>query len=154
MERISTPQPFVFKKMAVAIVVVLIIAAIHIFRVGSYLTGKLFIWYYSFFSDIIIPIGIYILICVNDYLIPGLGKWQTKAALVFGVAAASEIAQGFGLPILGATFDPLDFVMFGVGTFCAVGLDKLFSKVFSFWSFGEKKVPTGETLVRQSKMWE
>ena len=143
MERKLTPQPYIFKKMTVAIIVVLIIALIHIFRVGTYFSGKLFIWYYSFFSDIIIPIGIYTLLCVNDYLIPGLDKWQTKAALVFGVAAASEIAQGFGLPILGATFDPLDFVMFGVGTLCAVGLDKLFSMVFPFWTFGEKKVPTG-----------
>jgi hypothetical protein len=134
MEDKLTPQPFIFKKMSVALAVVLIIALIHIFRVGTYFSGKLFIWYYSFFSDIIIPIGIYILICVNDHLIPGLDKWQTKAAIVFGIAAASEIAQAFGIPILGSTFDPLDFLMFGVGTLCAVGLDKLFSRVFSFWS--------------------
>jgi hypothetical protein len=43
----------------------------------------------------------------------------------------------------GSTFDPLDFVMFGLGIFIAIGLDYLFSRVFSFWSFGDEKVTTG-----------
>jgi hypothetical protein len=135
----ESPVPefhFNFKRMAVAIVVILLIAAIHIFRVGSYLSGRLFIFYYSFFSDIVIPIAIYFLLCINDITLPFLKGWMTKAILVFLIAMATEIAQGFGIPLLGNTFDILDFVMFGIGTLIAVGLDKLFSKVFSFWSFG------------------
>ena len=134
---------FNFKRMAVAIVVILLIAAIHIFRVGSYLSGRLFIYYYSFFSDIVIPIAIYFLLCINDITLPFLKGWMTKAILVFLIAMATEIAQGFGIPLLGNTFDILDFVMFGIGTLIAVGLDKLFSKVFYFWSFGDEQVPTG-----------
>ena len=121
----------------------LLIAAIHIFRVGTYFSGKLFILYYSYFSDIVIPIGIYFMLCINDTSIPSLGNWRTKAVIVFLIAAATEVAQAFGIPLLGSTFDPLDFVMFGVGTLLAVGLDKLFSRVFSFWSFGDEKMPTG-----------
>jgi len=135
----ESPVPefrFNFKRMAVAIVVILLIAAIHIFRVGSYLSGRLFIFYYSFFSDIVIPIAIYFLLCINDITLPFLKGWMTKAILVFLIAMATEIAQGFGIPLLGNTFDILDVVMFGIGTLIAVGLDKLFSKVFSFWSFG------------------
>ena len=135
----ESPVPefrFNFKRMAVAIVVILLIAAIHIFRVGSYLSGRRFIFYYSFFSDIVIPIAIYFLLCINDITLPFLKGWMTKAILVFLIAMATEIAQGFGIPLLGNTFDILDFVMFGIGTLIAVGLDKLFSKVFSFWSFG------------------
>jgi hypothetical protein len=135
----ESPVPefrFNFKRTAVAIVVILLIAAIHIFRVGSYLSGRLFIFYYSFFSDIVIPIAIYFLLCINDITLPFLKGWMTKAILVFLIAIATEIAQGFGIPLLGNTFDILDFVMFGIGTLIAVGLDKLFSKVFSFWSFG------------------
>jgi hypothetical protein len=142
----ESPVPefrFNFKRMAVAIVVILLIAAIHIFRVGSYLSGRLFIYYYSFFSDIVIPIAIYFLLCINDITLPFLKGWMTKAILVFLIAMATEIAQGFGIPLLGNTFDILDFVMFGIGTLIAVGLDKLFSKVFYFWSFGDEKVPTG-----------
>jgi len=122
--------------MTVAIGVILLIAVIHIFRFGSYLSGRLFILYYSFFSDIVIPIAIYFLLCINDITLPFLKGWMTKAILVFLIAMATEIAQGFGIPLLGNTFDILDFVMFGIGTLIAVGLDKLFSKVFSFWSFG------------------
>ncbi|MGB7055699.1 MAG: hypothetical protein WBE28_10310 [bacterium] len=142
----DSPVPefrFNFKRMAVAIVVILLIAAIHIFRVGSYLSGRLFIYYYSFFSDIVIPIAIFFLLCINDITLPFLKGWMTKAILVFLIAMATEIAQGFGIPLLGNTFDILDFVMFGIGTLIAVGLDKLFSKVFYFWSFGDEKVPTG-----------
>jgi hypothetical protein len=129
--------------MIVPIAVMLFIAAIHIFRIGTYFSGKLFILYYSFFSDIVIPIGIYFLLCMDAVFIPRLKNWKTKAAVVFVIAAATEIAQAFGIPLLGNTFDPLDFVMFGVGIFIAVGLDKLFSRVFYFWSFGDEKVPTG-----------
>ena len=143
MEEKSTLQPYLVKKMIVPIAVMLFIAAIHIFRIGTYFSGKLFILYYSFFSDIVIPIGIYFLLCMNAVFIPRLKNWKTKAAIVFVIAAATEIAQAFGIPLLGNTFDPLDFVMFGVGIFIAVGLDKLFSRVFYFWSFGDEKVPTG-----------
>ena len=135
----ESPVPefrFNFKRMAVAIVVILLVAAIHVFRVGSYLSGRLFIIYYSFFSDIVIPIAIYFLLCINDITLPFLKGWMRKAILVFLIAIATEIAQGFGIPLLGNTFDILDFFMFGIGTLIAVGLDKLFSKVFSFWSFG------------------
>jgi hypothetical protein len=143
MEEKSTLQPYLVKKMIVPIAVVLFIAAIHIFRIGTYFSGKLFILYYSFFSDIVIPIGIYFMLCMNAVFIPRLKNWKTKAAIVFVIAAATEIAQASGIPLLGNTFDPLDFVMFGVGIFIAVGLDKLFSRVFYFWSFGDEKVPTG-----------
>jgi len=131
---------FNFRRMAVAIAMVLLIAAVHIFRVGSYLSGKLFVLYYSYFSDIVIPIAIYFLLCISDITLPFLRGWRTKAAIVFLIAAATEIAQGFGMPLLGNTFDPLDFVMFGIGTLIAVGLDKLFSMVFPFWSFGAAEV--------------
>jgi hypothetical protein len=129
-----------FKRMMAAILVVLIIAAVHIFRVGSYLSGLLFVLYYSFFSDIVIPIAIYFLLCMNDATLPILESWKTKAALVFSIAATTEIAQAFGIPLLGNTFDILDFVMFAVGTSIAVGLDKAFSRVLPFWSFEDESL--------------
>jgi len=143
MEEKPTLQPYLLQRMVVVITVLLIIAAIHIFRVGTYFSGELFILYYSFFSDIVIPIGIYFMLCINAVWVPYLKNWKTKAAIVFVVAAATEIAQAFGIPILGSTFDPLDFVMFGVGVFIAVGLDYLFSRVLPFWSFGDENAPTG-----------
>ena len=140
LENNTTVQKNLIKKVVVAVVLLLFIAAIHIFRLGTYLSGNLFIWYYSFFSDIIIPIGIYFMLCINDVSIPLLKSWKTKAAIVFAIAVATEISQAFGVPLLGVTFDPLDFVMFAVGVFIAVVLDKLFSMVFPFWSFGDEKL--------------
>ena len=139
----ESPVPqfrFNFRRMAVAILVILLIAAIHIFRVGSFLSGRLFVLYYSFFSDIVIPIAIYFLLCINDITLPFLKGWKTKAILVFLIAIATEIAQGYGIHLLGNTFDILDFVMFGIGTVIAVGLDNLFSKAFTFWPFGADRV--------------
>ena len=139
----ESPVPqfrFNFRRMTVAILVILLIAAIHIFRVGSFLSGRLFVLYYSFFSDIVIPIAIYFLLCINDITLPFLKGWRTKATLVFLIATATEIAQGIGIPLLGNTFDIVDFVMFGIGTVIAVGLDNLFSKAFTFWPFGADRV--------------
>ena len=134
MEKKSTVPEFRFnfKRMAVAAVVILLIATIHIFRVGSYLSGRLFILYYSYFSDIVIPIAIYFLLCINDITFPFLRSWLVKAMLVLLLASASEIAQGFGIPLLGNTFDFLDFIMFFIGTLIAVGLDnRLINSIFN-----------------------
>jgi hypothetical protein len=54
-----------------------------------------------------------------------LRDWRVKAVLVFGAASAAEVLQAFGVPLLGRTFDPLDFVMFGVGVLLAALVDRL-----------------------------
>lgn len=55
-------------------------------------------------------------------------------------AAGVELAQYLGLPLLGRTFDPLDFVMYASGVFLAAFLDTvLFPRVFCFW----KEEPDG-----------
>jgi O-antigen/teichoic acid export membrane protein len=54
--------------------------------------------------------------------------------LVFGIGASVEIAQFFGVPLLGRTFDPLDFVMYAAGVTLAAVLDMLvFPKTLRFW---------------------
>jgi hypothetical protein len=56
---------------------------------------------------------------------------------VFGTASAAEILQGFGVPILGRTFDPLDFLMFALGVFVAVVLDRIaLPATFRWWHAG------------------
>ena len=113
----------------------LVIALIHVFRVGTYLDGMLFTLYYSYFSDIIIPFGMYFLLCLNDVSIRFLQDWWVKALLVFATASLTEVMQAFGVPLLGQTFDPLDFVMFGVGVLLAAFVDGvLFNRVLPFWS--------------------
>ena len=104
--------------------IMLIIALIHAFRVGTYLPGKMFTLYYSYFSDIVVPFGMYFLLFMADVHIRFLRDWRVKAMLVFGVASSTELMQAFGVPLLGRTFDPLDFVMFGAGVLLAVLTDR------------------------------
>ena len=119
----------------VIVAVMLVIALIHAFRVGSYLNGVAFTLYYSYFSDIVVPFGMYFLLCLNERSIPLLWDWRVKATLVFTIASSTEIAQAFGVPLLGRTFDPLDFVMFAAGTMLAAFVDRVvFMRVFRFWS--------------------
>jgi hypothetical protein len=103
----------------------LIIAIVHIFRLGSYLSGEAYILYYSYASDIIIPIGVYFLLCMNDMQIQILEKWYVKALGVFILATFIEIMQAFGIYLVGITFDVIDIVMFGIGVLIAVFLDKI-----------------------------
>ena len=125
---------------AVAIGVMLVIAAAHAFRLGKYLSGSWFRYYYSFFSDIVLPFGVYFLLCLNDARVPLLRSWAVKCALVFGIAAAAEVCQAFGIPMLGTTFDPLDFVMYAVGVTTAAVIERqLLSRFFGFWTLKESK---------------
>jgi hypothetical protein len=97
--------------------------------------GSLFTLYYSYFSDIVIPFGMYFLLCLNDVFVRFLRDWRVKAMLVFGVASSVEVMQAFGIPLLGQTFDPLDFVMFGGGVLLAALVDRfLFGRLFSCWT--------------------
>jgi hypothetical protein len=122
-------------KTAVGVSIMLLIAAIHLFRVGTYLPGSLFGLYYGYFSDIIIPFGFYFLLWMNDVHVPFLRDWRVKAMLVFGVSSSTEVLQAFGVPLLGRTFDPLDFVMFGVGVMLAVLVDRvLLDRLLPRWS--------------------
>jgi len=122
-------------KTAVVVGVILVIALIHLFKVGSYLDGKLFTLFRCYFLDIAIAFGMYFLLCVDLVRIRFLQDWRMKALLVFLVASAIEALQAVGIPLLGRTYDPYDFLMFGVGALSAALLDRaLFARIFSFWS--------------------
>ena len=112
------------------------IALIHIFRVGQYFTGDLFTYYYSYASDIMIPFGLYFLLCINESTMRFLRKWYVKALFIFGITTIIEILQLFGVYIVGVTFDILDILMYAIGVMIAVLSDRLIIKGFiPFWDF-------------------
>ena len=122
------------RRLAVVFSIVALIAAVHILRIGSYLQGELYNFYYSYFSDFIIPFGYYFLLCANEPHIPFLRRWPVKLAIAFLTPSIAETCQYFGLPVLGSTFDPLDYVIYGMGAISAVAVDtQVFSRVFGFW---------------------
>ena len=115
--------------------ILLVIALVHILRVGTYLRGSLFTLYYSYFSDIVVPFGMYFLLYLDAGRVRLLRDWRVRALLVFGVASFTEVLQAFGVPLLGQTFDPLDFLMFGGGVLVAVLVDRfLFDRLLPWWT--------------------
>jgi len=124
-----------FGRTIVVVSIMLTIAAVHFLRLGTLFEGRLFTLYYGYFSDIIVPFGMYFLLCINDASLRFLRDWRIKAVIVFTISSLTEVGQAFGVPLLGQTFDPMDFVMFGVGVLLAVMVDRLlFVRIFSFWS--------------------
>jgi len=122
------------KKIGLVICIQLAIAAIHSFRMGQLFHGQLYILYYGYFSDIILPFGLYFLLCINELSFPFLKDWKVKAGLTFLIPAIAETCQYFGIPVLGSTFDPLDYLMYGTGALMAAFVDiQIFARYFKFW---------------------
>ncbi len=125
-----------FKRLAVILSIVVLTAAVHIFRPGSYLQGEWYSFYYSYFSDFILPFTCYFLLCMPGQYIPILRRWEVKFALAFLIPSIAETCQYFGIPVLGVTFDLLDYFMYGIGALSAAVVDtQLFSRVFDFWAW-------------------
>ena len=87
----------------------------------------------GYLIDILLPLSLYFLLCLVDVAL--LRTWVAKSLLVFGIGASVEIAQFFGVPLLGRTFDPVDFAMYGLGVTLAAILDTMvFPRIFGFWT--------------------
>jgi hypothetical protein len=123
-------------RMIIGFSILTVIALIHIFRVGQYLKGNLFTYYYSYASDIMIPFGLYFLLCINESTMRFFRKWYVKALFIFGTTTIIEILQLFGVYIVGVTFDILDILMYAIGVMIAVLSDRLiFKRFIPFWDF-------------------
>ncbi len=120
----------------IGISIMLAIAAMHGFRIGQYLNGKSYIIYYSFASDLILPIGAYFMLSMIEIQFRFLQKWYVKALIVFGVMTFSEVMQAYGFYFFGVTFDMLDILMFGIGVLIAVLLDtQIFNRLIPHWKY-------------------
>jgi hypothetical protein len=108
----------------------ILIALIHFFT-GSNYKGPYPEFVNGYLLDILGPFGFYFLLSLIKF--PLLKSWIVRGILVFGVASFVEIAQFFGVPIFAQTFDPVDFVMFGMGVMLATILDIIvFPRIFDF----------------------
>ena len=135
-------------RIIVGLSILTIIALIHIFRVGSYLHGDLYLLYYSYVSDLIIPFGVYFLLCINEITIRVLQKWYIKAAFIIGITTLAEILQLFGVYALGITFDPIDILMYVSGVGIAVIFDRLlFKRYIPFWDLKKPDKKNNKTLL-------
>jgi len=121
-------------RLIVGIIIIIIIALIHIFRVGSYLNGDLYLLYYSYASDLILPFGAYFYLCISELYIKIFQKWYVKAAFIIGITTLAEILQLLGVYALGITFDPVDILIYVLGVGIAIILDRLiFKRFIQYW---------------------
>jgi len=131
----------VMKRKTVIVGMLFIIAFLHIVGIGSWLSGYWRNIYSSYFSDVALPFSFYFLLCANQFRLPLLRHWIAKAAIVFALASAAETFQYFGVYALGVTFDPVDYLMYGVGVMLAAVVDtQVFSRIFKFWMIQPQEV--------------
>lgn len=123
-------------RVILSVTIELVIAAVHLFRLGNLMKGEWYVWYYSWASDLMIPLGAYFLLSINEIQLPFLRKWYVKVLIVFFVMTFSEIMQIFGIYFFGVTYDPVDIFMFGAGALIAAFLDKqIFERIVPCWRY-------------------
>lgn len=133
-----TQNPHYRIRMILGGVVLLVIAAIHYFRLGSYLNGDAHLVYYSYASDFLLPFGAYFFLTMNEMQYPVLRNWIVKAWTVFGGVAILEMLQFFSIFLIGDTFDPMDILVYGMGVGLAAFLDvQTLPAQFSDWVIPE-----------------
>lgn len=116
----------------IVIVAVMVTTALLHFVTGSDYGGPFPLFVNGYMIDILLPFAFYLLLCLSDNAL--LNSWIVKGLLIFSAAAAVELAQYNGLPLLGRTFDPWDIFMYGLGVLLAILCDMvLFPRIFSFW---------------------
>ena len=126
----ATPQ--MIRKRVVIVSLTIPIALLH-FATGNHYRGPYPGFVNGYLLDILVPFAFYFLLCLNEFSL--LRHWIVKSILVFGAGSSVEIAQFFGVPIFGRTFDPVDFIMYGIGVILAAILDTtVFPRIFEFWT--------------------
>jgi hypothetical protein len=65
---------------------------------------------------------------------PILKHWEANLAIAFLMPSMGETCRYLGIPVLGSTFDLLDYFMYRIGAVSAVVVDtQVFSRIFGFW---------------------
>jgi hypothetical protein len=121
------------KKRIFVIAIAIPVALLH-FVTGKNYTGPFPKFVNSYLLDILIPFVFYFLLSlkVQNFKL----KIITGVSL-FGAASLVELLQYFDVPVLGRTFDPMDFLMYGIGILMAVIVE---------WNIISKKLRDRENI--------
>jgi len=122
-----------YRKSIVIVCFMVSIALLHVVT-GSHYAGPFPEFVNGYMIDILLPAGLYLLLCPQDEKVRFLRPWYVKAIPVFLIGALVETLQYLGYPVFGRTFDPLDYLMVALGAGLGALLDKvLFPWLFPFW---------------------
>ena len=131
-------------RLTISVAVNLSIAALHVLDLRALLGPEWRPIVGSYFSDFTLPFAFYFLLCLVDDHAAILRSAVMKASVVFAASAAAEVLQGAGVPALGRTFDPFDFLMYAAGVGLAAALDRLvLTRLVPAWPLASG-VPPGD----------
>jgi hypothetical protein len=119
----------------VALVVLMQLIIASIFIVGArWASRPVYLFFQSYFADIIIPFAFYFLLTMQGDETRFLNSWWKRGLAILALTFTSETLQYFGIYALASVFDPLDYAMYVFGVSLAAFVDrKIFTRIFSFW---------------------
>ena len=112
------------------LIVILIAVGVGIlhFITGPGYRGPFRVFVNGYMIDILLPFAMYLIMGVAGRSFPR--SVVARGLLVFGIGAVTETMQYFGVPIFGETFDPADYLMFGIGTGIGIAFERfMLSKI-------------------------
>jgi hypothetical protein len=121
-------------KRTIVVVILQLVLAMIFAASKNWMSGSMQVFYQSYFADVMIPFGFYFLLSLISDNHKQLQNWWVKALLVFGLCSLSETLQYFGVFALARVFDPVDYLMYGVGVLLAAFVDRqIFTRMLPFW---------------------
>jgi hypothetical protein len=107
---------------AIVVFIAVAVGLLH-FLTGPGYGGPLPVFVNGYMIDILLPFAMVLVLGVARH--PILRSSLVRGVSVFAVGALAETLQYFGVPILGRTFDPLDYCMYAVGVGLAFAFERI-----------------------------
>ena len=106
------------------VITLLIIAGLFIIG-AEWANEKIHRLFHSYFADIAIPFGYYLLLVLLEDKYKPIRNWYLKAVVIFVLCSLSETLQYFGFFALARVFDPVDYIMYALGIILAAFVNKI-----------------------------
>ena len=113
---------FFNNRKVIVIFIAIVVGLLH-FLTGSKYCGPFPVFVNGYMIDILLPFVMFLVLGIAG--LPFLSSGIARGTFVFAIGAVVETLQYFGVPIFGRTFDPLDYLMYGIG----IGLAVIFEKI-------------------------
>ena len=120
MSPITNQSPI--NRKAIVVFIALAVGLLH-FLTGPGYRGPAPVFVNGYMIDVLLPFAMVLVLGIADQSL--LRSDLARGGLVFAIGAIAETLQYFGVPIFGSTFDPLDYLMFGIGIGLAVAFERV-----------------------------
>ena len=111
------------KSLILIVAVSLLIGALH-FAIGPGYSGMFRPFVTGYLMDLLLPMDVYLLsqVALRKNYSLACSRWA-GALGTFAIGLAVELFQAQGVPLFGSTADPLDLLMYALGTGLGLGID-------------------------------